>query len=313
MDERLSIERLTGLVAFARAATLGSYTAAARALGVSPSAVSKSVQRLERQLGITLFVRSTRSLALTSEGRDLHVRALRLLRETDDIEQAVVAARKEPSGTLRVTAPVPVGAHLLASALPRLHARFPKLSVELRVTDDFVDLIEEGIDVAVRIGELTSSELGSRRIGVRRVCAFASPAYLARRGTPTQPGELAGHDTVVFRYRSTRQLYPWTFRVGKRIVEHVPEPWLMVDSADALLEALSAGAGIGMSATYQTYPFVERGLLVPVLARYAVDSGPITALWPPNRRDNPNVRAFLALLGEVFPSTAPWDVLAARR
>ena len=131
--EQIGLERLTGLIAFARAASLGSYTAAARSLAVSPSAVSKSVQRLERHLGLRLFSRTTRSLSLTPEGRDLFERALRLLREAEEIEQAAVAARAEPAGTLKVTTPLPIGVHLLAPALPRLRERHPRLSIDLRV------------------------------------------------------------------------------------------------------------------------------------------------------------------------------------
>ncbi len=154
MMEHISLDRLTGLIAFARAGSLGSYTAAARALGVSPSAISKSVQRLEHRLGIRLFSRTTRSLTLTPEGRDLHERTLRLLREAEAIEQAAAAARSEPAGVLKITAPLPIGVHILAPALPRFRERYPKLAIDLRLGDRFVDLIEEGIDVAIRVGDL---------------------------------------------------------------------------------------------------------------------------------------------------------------
>ncbi|MBY0252428.1 MAG: LysR family transcriptional regulator, partial [Methylobacterium organophilum] len=133
--EQIGLDRLTGIVAFARSASLGSYSAAARSLGISPSAVSKSVQRLEARLGVSLFTRTTRSLTLTPEGRDLQERALRLLREAEAIEQAAVAARSEPAGTLKVAASIPVGVHLLGPALPRFRARHPKLSVDLRLSD----------------------------------------------------------------------------------------------------------------------------------------------------------------------------------
>jgi DNA-binding transcriptional LysR family regulator len=124
---QISLDRLTGLIAFARAASLGSYTAAARAVGVSPSAVSKSVQRLELHLGLKLFSRTTRSLTLTPEGRELHQRALRLIQEAEAIEQAAVAARSERAGVLKVTVPLPIGVHIVAPALPRFRERYPKL------------------------------------------------------------------------------------------------------------------------------------------------------------------------------------------
>ncbi|UIY44837.1 LysR family transcriptional regulator [Methylobacterium radiotolerans] len=305
--EQIGLDRLTGIIAFARSASLGSYTAAARSLGISPSAVSKSVQRLEGRLGLSLFTRTTRSLTLTPEGRDLHERALRLLRQAEEIEQAAVAARSEPAGVLKLTAPVPVGVHLLAPALPRFRERHPRLSVDLRLGDRFADLVEEGIDVAIRVGELSDSRLVSRRLAPHRLCAFSSPAYLERRGTPRHPDELVDHDCVNFRFQSTGQALRWPFRIGGRTVELTPNAGIVTDFSDAVATILVAGGGIGISPTYIAAPYVERGLLVPVLQEFAVERSVITALWPESRRGSPNVRAFLAFLGEVFPSPPPWD------
>ncbi|RVU13985.1 LysR family transcriptional regulator [Methylobacterium oryzihabitans] len=307
--EQIGLDRLTGIIAFARSASLGSYTAAARSLGISPSAVSKSVQRLEERLGLSLFTRTTRSLTLTPEGHTLHERALRLLREAEEIEQAAVAARSEPAGTLKVTAPLPVGVHLLAPALPRFRERYPKLAVDLRLGDRFADLIEEGIDVAIRVGELSDSRLISRRLAPHRLCALAAPAYLERRGTPRHPDELARHDCVNFRFQSTGQALRWPFRIGGRVVEITPPAGIVTDFSDAVAAVLVAGGGIGISPTYIAAPYVARGALVPVLQEFAVERSVITALWPESRRGNPNVKAFLALLEEVFPSPAPWDIL----
>ncbi|MBX5067322.1 LysR family transcriptional regulator [Rhizobium lentis] len=304
---QIGIERLTGLIAFARAASLGSYTAAARALAVSPSAVSKSVQRLEQQLGIVLFLRTTRSLTLTPEGRDLHDRALRLLRQAEDIEQAAMAARAEPSGILRISAPLPVGVHILGPALPRLRARHPKLAIDLRLGDQFVDMIEEGIDVAIRVGALADSRLKSRRLASHRLCAFASPEYLRRRGTPRHPDELAGHDCVNFRFQSSGQTLRWPFASGKRVFEATPEIGITVDTSDGVAAVLVAGGGVGISPTYIAAPYVKRGELVPILAAFAVDRSSMMALWPESRRANPNVKAFLTFLDEVFPARPPWD------
>ncbi|PWC47529.1 LysR family transcriptional regulator [Azospirillum sp. TSA6c] len=300
MKEQIVLERLTGLIAFARAGTLGSFTAAARSLSVSPSAVSKSVQRLEQRLGVSLFSRTTRSLTLTAEGRDLHERALRLLRDAEEIEQAAMAARSEPSGTLRVAASLPIGVHVIAPALPAFRRLHPKVSVDLRLNDRMVDLIEEGIDVAVRIGELADSRLLSRRLAPHRLCCFASPAYLVARGTPVHPDGLDGHDTVSLRFQSTGQTLRWPFRIGERLVEVVPPSGIVVDVSDALVAALAAGGGIGIAATFIAAPYVARGELVPVLSDFAVERHNITALWPESRRTNPAVRAFLTLLQEAF-------------
>jgi DNA-binding transcriptional LysR family regulator len=250
MVEHISFERLTGLIAFARSASLGSYTAAARALSVSPSAVSKSVQRLEQQLGLSLFTRTTRSLTLTPEGRDLHERALRLLQQAEEIEQAAMAARAEPAGILKVTAPLPIGVHLLAPALPRFRERHPKLAIDLRLGDRVADIIDEGIDVAIRVGDLADSRLISRRLAPHRLCAFASPDYLARRGVPQHPDELVDHECVNFRYQSSGLALRWPFRIGERVVEITPSPGITVDVSDAVAAVLAAGGGIGISPTY---------------------------------------------------------------
>ncbi|MBP2551549.1 DNA-binding transcriptional LysR family regulator [Neorhizobium galegae] len=299
MKEQIGIDRLTGLIAFARAGSLGSYTAAARSLSISPSAVSKSIQRLEKQLGVSLFARTTRSLTLTAEGRDLHERALRLLNDAEEIEQAAKAARTEPAGTLRIAASLPIGLHVIAPVLPKFRRLHPKVNIDLRLSDHMVDLIEGGFDVAVRIGDLSDSRLLSRRLLPHRLCCYASPEYLAGRGPPTHPDQLAEHDTVSLRYQSSGQLFRWPFRVGNREVEIVPSSGIIVDASEAVLATISAGAGIGMATSFMASAWVRRGALVPVLADYAVDRHNITALWPESRRSNPAVRAFLNTLSEL--------------
>jgi DNA-binding transcriptional LysR family regulator len=296
MKEQVGLERLTGLIAFARAGSMGSYTAAARSLSISPSAVSKSVQRLEQRLGVSLFTRTTRSLTLTPEGRDLHERVLRLLREAEEIEQVAFMARSQPAGPLRITVPLPIGVHLIAPALPAFRRRHPRVTVDLQVNDRIVDLIEHGIDIAVRIGDLEDSRLLSRRLPPYRLCCFASPDYLAQRGTPAHPDDLKDHDTVSLRYQSTGQAYRWPFRIGDREVEMVPYSGITVDASEALVATVVAGGGIAMLATFIAAPYVRRGELDSVLSGFAVERRNITALWPESRRANPAVRAFLAML-----------------
>jgi len=300
MKEQIALERLTGLIAFARAGSMGSYTSAARSLGISPSAVSKSIQRLEQRLGVSLFTRTTRSLALTPEGRELHDRALKLLQDAETIEQAAMASRSEPSGTLRIAASLPIGIHVIAPALPAFREIYPNVSIDLRLSDQFLDMIEQGIDVAVRIGDLADSRLLSRRLAPHRLCAFASPAYLAARGIPTHPDELEGHETVSLPYQSTGQVFRWPFLIGERTIEILPPSRLVVDASDALVETLLAGGGIGIAATFLAAPYVARGELVPVLSEFAVVRHNITALWPESRKTNPAVRAFIARLQDVF-------------
>ena len=299
MKEQVALDRLTGLIAFARAGSLGSFTAAARSLGISPSAVSKSVQRLEQQLGVSLFTRTTRSLTLTPEGRELHERAVRLLRDAEEIEQVAKAVRAEPTGTLRIAVSLPIGLHLVAPALPAFRKLHPKVSIDLRIDDRLVDIVEQGIDIAVRIGELADSRLLSRRLSPLRLCAYAAPAYLAARGTPTHPDELVAHDTVNLRYQSSGQAFRWPFRMGEREIEIVPTSSIIVDASEAVMATLVAGGGIGISATFVAAPYVARGELALVLGDFAVERDNITALWPSSRRTNPAVRAFLEHLHET--------------
>jgi DNA-binding transcriptional LysR family regulator len=308
MSAQIGLESLTGLIAFARTASLGSYTAAARSLGVSPSAVSKSVQRLEDQLKMKLFTRTTRSLNLTPEGRDLQERTARLLDEVEQIEQAAASARAEPSGLLRVTSPLPIGMHILAPALPRFRERYPKVFIDLRMGDRYTDLIEEGIDVALRVGALGDSRLISRTLTPHRLCAFAAPSYLAKHGTPRSIDDFLEHECVNFRYQSSGQTLRWPFQIGERMVEMAPEAGIVIDTTDGVLTALAAGGGIGVAPTYAAFRYVEEGLLVPILPELAVERFAITAMWPESRRGSPNVKAFVEFLMEIFPSPAPWDV-----
>jgi DNA-binding transcriptional LysR family regulator len=300
MTEQISLERLTGIVAFARAAAYGSFTAAAQSLSVSPSAVSKTIQRLERQLGLRLFTRTTRSLTLTPEGRELQDRARHLLRAAEDVVQSAAALRGEPAGTLKIAAPLPIGTRLLAPALPAFRRRHPQLDIDLRLNDRFINLVEEGIDVAIRVGDLADSNLVSRRLAPTRVGAFASPAYLAGRQAPRKPEDLKDHDCVNFRYQTSGQTFRWMFRVGGRDIEFTPEAGIVVDVSDAVAEVLAGGGGIGMLASFIAAPYVERGLLVPVLGRFSVDRSMITAVWPESRRGSPNVKAFISFLEELF-------------
>lgn len=300
MTEHMGLDRLTGLIAFARAGSLGSYTAAARSLSISPSAVSKSVQRLEQRLGVSLFTRTTRSLTLTPEGRELHGRALKLLQDAEEIEQVAMTARSEPSGVLRIAASLPLGIHVIAPALPEFRRRYPKVTVDLRLSDQIVDIVDLGVDVAVRIGELADSRLLSRRLAPMRLGAFASPAYLASRGAPIHPDALAEHDTVNLRYQSSGQVFRWPFKIGEREIEIVPPSGIIVDVSEAVLATLVAGGGVGLSATFVAAPYVARGELVPILTEYAVERHNITALWPEGRRANPAVRAFLTLLQDIL-------------
>jgi DNA-binding transcriptional LysR family regulator len=299
MKEPIGFERLSGLIAFARAGSLGSYRAAARSLSISPSAISKSIQRLERHFGVSLFTRTTRSLTLTLEGRDIHERVLLLLRQAEEIEQVAKSARSEPAGTLRIAASLPIGLHMIAPAISEFRKRHPKVFIDLRLSDHIVDLVEEGIDLAVRIGELADSSLLSRRLLPYTLGCYASPDYLARCGTPEHPDELAQHETVNLRYQTSGQTLRWPFRIADKEIEILPSSPVVVDASEAVLIAMTAGAGIGMAASFMAAPRVKRQELVPILSEFAVERHNVTAVWPESRRTNPAVRAFLDMLIEL--------------
>ncbi|MHC8406857.1 LysR substrate-binding domain-containing protein [Pseudomonas sp. TMB3-21] len=299
MKEPIGFERLSGMIAFARAGSLGSYRAAARSLSISPSAISKSIQRLERHFGVSLFTRTTRSLTLTVEGRDIHERVLQLLRQAEEIEQVAKSARSEPAGTLRIATSLPIGMHIIAPAITEFRKRHPKVLIDLRLSDRIVDLVEEGIDLAVRIGELSDSSLLSRKLMPYTLCCYASPDYLARCGTPRHPDELAEHETVNLRYQNSGQTLRWPFRIADKEIEIVPSSPVVVDASEAILAAMAAGAGIGIAASFMAAARVKRQELVPILAEFAVQRDNITAIWPESRRTNPAVRAFLDMLIEL--------------
>lgn len=307
--EQITIDRLTGLIAFAKAAALGSYSAAARELAISPSAVSKSIARLEQQLGIPLFIRTTRSLRLTHEGEALYEKSIRLLHEAEEIQQAAISTRSGPSGIIRIAAPYPIGVHVLGPALAQFRKQYPQLGIDLRIRDQMADMIAEGIDVAIRVGDVPDSRLISRRLAPHRICAFAAPAYLARKGTPRHPQELAGHDCVNFRFQSSGQALRWSFAVEGELMEVAPNAGIVADVSDVVAAIVIAGGGIGVMPTYLAAPHVRRGELVPLMTQYAVNRSNITALWPESRRGSPNVKAFLSLLEELFTAPAQWDVL----
>lgn len=201
---------------------------------------------------------------------------------------------------MRIAASLPIGVHLIAPALPAFRRRYRGLSIDLRLSDTFVNIVEEDVDIAVRIGDLADSRLLSRTLAPLRFCCFAAPSYLAERGTPMHPDDLVHHDTVSLRYQSTGQPLHWPFLIGGKTIEIVPPSTLTTDTSEALIAMLAAGAGIGMGTALVTSPYVARGELVPVLNEFAVERTSINAIWPESRRNNPAVRAALEMLRNAF-------------
>jgi DNA-binding transcriptional LysR family regulator len=298
------LDALAGMAVFVRIVEAGSFTAAAHTLGLSKPAVSKQLARLEARLGARLLNRSTRRLSLTEAGTLFHQRCLRLLAEAAEAEQAVAELAEAPRGTLKVAAPMSFGQLHLAPAIAAFLARYPELRIELALDDRVVDLVGEGYDLAIRIAELPPSRLVGRRLAVNRRFVCAAPAYLAARGTPRHPSELARHDCLHYTYLASGT--DWRFagpdgtisvRVGGRFT---------ANNGDVLRQAAIDGIGIAHLPSFLVGEDLRHGRLLPVLCDFPAVDTAIYALYPPTRQLPRKVRAFVDFLVDRF-APAPWD------
>ncbi len=288
----LAPEDLADMAVFAAVASAGSYTASARDLGISKSAASKAVARLEARLGMRLLQRTTRSVGLTEAGRALEARAAAMVQEAGAGADAVAALAAEPLGTLRVNGPVTFGEMFLAPALPDLLSRHPGLRVDLALDDRLVDAGAGGWDVVVRISPLSDSALAVRKLAQDRRVVVASPEYLRRRGLPRKPDELRAH--ACLHYTNVSRAAEWRFR-GQRGVAAVPTQGpLDSNHGMALRAAALGGAGIGFFPEFMVATDLKAGRLVELLAEYALPRRTaIHALFARARPTPPKVRAFL--------------------
>lgn len=298
--EKMSLDRLNGIIAFTRAAALGSYTAASRSLSISPSAVSKSIQRLEQRLGIILFNRTTRSITLTKEGQELYDKAILIVNDIELLEQVAIETRSGRVGTIIVTAPYPISVHVIAPYLPDFKKKYPEIIVDLRVSDTFIDLIKNKIDVAIRVGNLPDSRLIARKMAPNWIGFYASPDYILEEGMPAFPEDLKKHILVSTRYQSSAQLVRWPLYENDKQVGFFTNTKFIADNTDAVAQILINGGGIGMLPVYVGDPLIERGLLTPVLKKHYVARSEINAIWPESRKNNPNVRVFVDFYSEIF-------------
>jgi DNA-binding transcriptional LysR family regulator len=257
------------LIAFASVIDNGSFSLAAERLGQTPSGVSRTISRLEAQLGMTLMHRTTRRLDLTEEGSWLLGRARKVLAELEDTEAQVAARRSQPSGLVRVNAATPALGHLVAPLVAEFLDAYPQVSLELTSGEAVVDLIEERADVAIRIGALADSTLNARRLGASRLRLLASPAYLRRHGEPTAAAQLSAHRLLGFTAPASLNIWP----LSHAGVEGLPvAPAVLASSGETLRHLALAGAGIGCLSNFLTRDDLAAGTLVPVLA-------PLTLAW----------------------------------
>jgi DNA-binding transcriptional LysR family regulator len=280
---------------FVQAVENGGFAAAARQLGMPKSTISKRVAELEADLGIRLIHRTSRSFVLTDVGRDFYDHARAAVIEAEAAESVVQRRQEEPQGLVRITASVPVAQFHLADRLPALARAYPKLELQLHITDRFVDLIREGFDIAIRshFAALPDSELVQRRMTVERITLVASPEYLARRGTPEHPDDIVGHDGLLTGPASK------TWRLNDSDGQAVlvsPAPRLVADESLLLLRAAASGLGIACLPESMSVPFIGAGELVRVLPDWDVGSVTSTILTPHRRSELPAVRAVIDFL-----------------
>ncbi|MBI5256129.1 MAG: LysR family transcriptional regulator [Burkholderiales bacterium] len=299
-------------IAFAETAKHGSFAAAARELGSTSSTLAKAVARLEAGLGVKLFHRTTRQVSLTPDGERLFQRCQRVLAEIEDLQADAAGTRAAPSGTLRLNLPILYGKRVLMPVLARLLQQHPGLQLDVRLDDTFVDLVKEGVDLAVRAAELRDSSLVAMRFASQTLLLCASPQYLARRGTPRSIEQLEGHDAIVFRLPSSGRLRPWQFRHRGLARELQPTPRVQVNDGEGMVAAAVLGLGIVQVPDYMVIDALERGELVELLPACRPAPMPISAVYPSGRLVPPRVRALLALLQQLKEPSAPSRARPAR-
>jgi DNA-binding transcriptional LysR family regulator len=288
---------------FVRVMDRGNFSAAANDLGVTPSAVSKLISRLEDRLGVRLLERSTRRLALTPEGETFLARARRIVADIEEAEAEVARVRGAPRGKLRINSGTAFGLHQLTPALAEFLARYPEIDIELSITDRLVDLIEEQSDIAVRSGHIPEGPFVQRKIADLQRVICAAPAYLAARGTPRSAADLKGHDCIVV---AGPGLSRWPFKTRNGIDVVDVRPRVTTDDAEAALRLAIEGAGIVRLSDVIVGNPLRSGELVALLSDvHHVEPFPLAAIYPAGRHRLPRVAVFIEFLHECF-GHAPW-------
>jgi len=286
------MDQLAAMRVFTRVAELGSFTAAADALGLSRAMASTQVAALEKRFGLRLLNRTTRKVALTSEGSRYLEHCRRVFAELQAAEDDLKGAREKPKGRLTVDVPGAFGRHLLMPALPEFLARYPDLVLDVRISDRLVDIVAERVDVAVRGGTITDPNLVARKAVGSRWITCASPAYLDRKGWPQAPADLAAHDLVGFRTSHTQSGRGWVFQDGQRQVSLVPAFRATCDSPEALLVAAASGAGIIQTMDLLAARLLQDRELVVLLPGTAVRGPPVSVVYPQAGQRLAKVRVF---------------------
>ncbi|MCB2099550.1 MAG: LysR family transcriptional regulator [Rhodobacterales bacterium] len=299
------MDTLNGMAVFAKVVETGSFSGAARDLGQSKSAVSKQVARLEDRLKARLLNRTTRRLSLTEVGQAFYDRAQRILAEVTEAEEAVSTLQARPRGTLRVNVPMSFGIQHVGPHMAAFMARYPDLNVDLTLNDRRVDLVDEGYDLAVRIGVMADSSLIARRLAPLRGVVCAAPAYWERHPPPSRPQDLADHDCLIYTYNPS----------GTEMTFHGPDGPVAVrlngrlraNNGDVLRSVAVAGGGVCVAPSFIVGDDLRAGRLVHALPEYGWRDGGVYAVYPHNRHLSPKVRAFVDFLVEIYGDAPYWD------
>lgn len=305
------MDRFDALRVFVRVVEAGSFTKAAQTLHLNRTSVTQLVQQLEARLRVKLLHRTTRRVQVTPDGAAYYERVARLLADLEDADTSLSSASAAPRGRLRVDVPSPFASRILAPALPAFHARYPEIQLDLGVSDRVVDLIGDNVDGVLRGGEVTDAALVARRVGELRLGVYAAPAYLARAGTPSHPGELDGmHHRIVgfLRSRSGRIAPMRMAREGEQI-EVLGRYAVAVDEGNAYLAAGVAGMGILWLPDYMADTHAARGELVPLFEDWRLEPMPLYVAYPPNRHVSAKLRVFIEWLDELMRQHAPLPAL----
>ena len=299
------MDLISGMRIFVYIADNGSLAKAGRELDLSPSVVSKSISALEDRLGARLLNRTTRSVSLTEVGFAYLDRARRIIGDVDEAEVAVSNATNAPRGHLRITAPSTFSYRHVAPHLPLFRERFPEVEIEMIVSDDELDLIDNNIDLGIRIALMKDSSLIARKLAPNPKTLFASPGYIKKRGKPNHPDDLVNHEIISFRNGSP--FNDWHFLVdGKPKLIHA-KGMLQLNHGDAILRSAINGGGLAMLSRFVVGRHIAAGTLVSVLDEYVQEDYPIYAVYPSGKHLSPKVRAFLDFLIEIYGPVPYWS------
>jgi DNA-binding transcriptional LysR family regulator len=302
------MDRLANMDAFVRVAETKSFSEAARRLRSSKSLVSRQVAALEAEFGVRLFHRTTRSLSLTEEGRGYHAQVARILTEIEEANLSVSKLQAAPRGRLRVSAPMSFGILHIGPAIHDFLARYKEVELDLSLNDRFVDVVDEGFDLAIRVGRLSDSSLVTRKLGQYRMMLCASPTYLKQRDALRDPDDLKQHQCLCY---STNSLVPeWQFvsKDGKPWSVQINGP-LHANNGDVLRAAALQGLGIVYLPSFIVGPDVQASTLATLLPEFVPTDTAIHAVYPSSRHLSPKVRAFIDFLAERYGLRPHWDLV----